>query len=129
MLTRAPRRVVFATVFVLMLFPPFPSLAESQGLRVAVIAPSVSASMEARAIRQRMGWLEVSFREADAILVVVRSMLFDPLNYSYDSVKELSDDAEMQLNIAGENFHVYIYQITNDLGATQLKHVSYKASD
>lgn len=85
--------------------------------------------MEARQIRWQLGWVEVGFREADAILVVVRSMLYNPLNYSYDSIKELQDDADGQLNISGENFHIYIYQINNDLSVTQLKHTSYKAED
>lgn len=99
------------------------------GEKVAVIAPSVSTSVEARSIMRRLGWVESNLGEAQAILVVVRSMLSDPLNYSYDSIKELQDDADMQLNITGEKFHIYIYQINADLGVTQLKHTSYKATD
>ncbi len=100
----------------------------SSGLRVAVIAPSVSTSMEARSIKARLGYMEVSIKEADAVLVVVRSMLFNPLNLSYDSIKELQDDAENQLNISGENFHIYIYQIHSDMSVTQIKHSNYKAN-
>jgi hypothetical protein len=100
-----------------------------RGLKVYVIAPSVSTSMEARSIRLKYGWVESPLRRADAVLVVVRSMLFNPLDYSYDSVKELQDDADNQLNIAGENFHVYIYSIDDDMKVTQEKHVSYKARD
>jgi len=101
--------------------------AQLRGLSVAVIAPSVSTSIEARQVMRRFGWTETNFRNADAILVVVRSMLYNPLNYSYGSIKELQDDADMQLNISGENFHMYIYSIENDLSVNQLKHVSYKA--
>jgi hypothetical protein len=99
----------------------------TRGLGVYVIAPSVSTSMEARSIRMKKGWSESSLRQADAILVVVRSMLFNPLNYSYGSVKELEADADNQLNIAGENFHVYIYSIDDNIAVTQEKHISYKA--
>jgi hypothetical protein len=99
----------------------------SRGIKVATIAPSISTSMEARAIRQRLGLIEVRLRDADAILVVVRSMLFDPLDYSYQGVRDLQRDAEGQLNIAGENFHIYFYQINDDFSVTQLKHSSYKA--
>jgi hypothetical protein len=71
---------------------------------VAVIAPSVSTRMEARAVLARLRWRETTLREAEGILVVVRSMLFNPLDSSYDSIKELQDDAEGQLNISGEVF-------------------------
>jgi hypothetical protein len=100
-----------------------------RGLSVYVIAPSVSTSMEARSIRMKNGWTESRLRQADAILVVVRSMLFNPLNYSYDSVKELEDDADSQLNISGEKFHIYIYSIDDDMEVDQEKHVSYKADN
>jgi hypothetical protein len=59
------------------------------GEKVAVIAPSVSTSMEARSIVRRLGRVESSLREAEAILVVVRSMLLNPLNYSYENINEL----------------------------------------
>jgi hypothetical protein len=101
----------------------------TRGLGVYVIAPSVSTSMEARSIRMKKGWSESSLRQADAILVVVRSMLFNPLNYSYDSVKELEADADNQLNIAGENFHVYIYSIDDNMAVSQETHISYKADN
>lgn len=103
------------------------AFAESRSLNMAVIAPSVSTSMEARSIMRQKGWIETNFRQADGILVVVRSMLFNPLSYSYRSIGDLQKDADMQLNISGENFHVYIYQINDDLSVTQLKHINYKA--
>ncbi len=106
-----------------------PALVYARGEKVAIIAPSVSTSMEARSIMRRLGWFESNLREAKAILVVVRSMLFNPMNYSYGSIKEIRDDAERQLNISGANFHIYLYQINDDLSVTQLKHTSYKAED
>ncbi len=109
--------------------PPAAGTVTGRGLGVYLIAPSVSTSMEARSIRMKMGWVDSSLRQADAILVVVRSMLFNPLDYSYDSVKELQDDAENQLNISGEKFHVYIYSIDDDMKVSQEKHLSYKAND
>lgn len=113
--------------FVVLLITP--SNVQAKGEKLAVIAPSVSTSMEARAIMRRNGFVESTLREAQGILVVVRSMLFNPLNYSYNSIKELQDDADMQLNISGENFHIYLYQINDDLGVTQIKHGNYKADD
>lgn len=76
--------------------------------------------MEADLILVRLSWHEVSLRDASGILVVVSSMLFNPLSSSYESIKELQDAARSQLNISGENFHVYIYSITPDLGVTQV---------
>lgn len=108
---------------------PGAGTAMERGLGVFVIAPSVSTSMEARSIRMKKGWVESSLRQADAVLVVVRSMLFNPLDYSYDSVKELQEDAERQLNISGEKFHVYIYLVDDGMKVRQEKHASYKAFD
>jgi hypothetical protein len=99
------------------------------GSSVYLIAPSVSTSMEARSIMQTKRWTESNLRQANAILVVVRSMLFNPLSYSYGSVKELQDDAENQLNISGENFHVYVYSLDDNLAVNQQSHISYKAGD
>lgn len=96
---------------------------------VTVIAPSISTSMKAREIRMRMGWVEVQPKQADNVLVVVRSELFNPLNYSYDSYGELKEDADYQLNISGSNYHVYIYEIYDDLSVTQIKHTSFSAGN
>jgi len=101
--------------------------AKSNG--VAVIAPSISTSMKAREIRMKMGWYELQPKQADKVLVVVRSGLFNPLDYSYDSYGELKKDAENQLNISGSNYHVYIYEIKDDLSVIQLEHISFPADD
>lgn len=106
-----------------------PSITLARGEKLAIIAPSVSTSIESKEILNRNGWVESNFRQAQGILVVVRSMLFNPLNDTYDSIDELNDDADSQLNISGDNFHIYIYQINDDLSVRQLKHVNYKAND
>ena len=98
-----------------------------RGLNVAVIAHSVSTSMEAREIRYRQGWGETSLRQADAILVVCRSGLSHPLSSSYESTKELDDAADSQLNISGSNFHVYVYRINDDLSVDEVEHIHYPA--
>jgi len=96
---------------------------------VIVVAPSVSTSMEARRVLQQLKWVRTdSYKQADAILVVVRSVLFNPLSYSYSSVCDLLADAESQLNIAGLNFHVYVYQLNDDLSVNQIGHESYPAN-
>jgi hypothetical protein len=108
-----------------LLFTPATPVSYAQCLYV--IAPSVSTSMEAGSIMASNGWARCKIKTSNAILVVVRSMLFDPLNYSYESVFELQEDADMQLNIVGQNFHIYIYSVDDDLRVTQLSHASYKA--
>lgn len=101
--------------------------AESRRISVAVIAPSVSTSMEARRIIARRGWTQGKFKSADAILVVVRSALSLPLRSYYSFIGELKEDAEWQLNIAGPKFHVYLYQLGEDLECIELRHISYEA--
>jgi hypothetical protein len=94
----------------------------------AVIAPSVSTSMEARRVMARLRAKEVPLRGAAAVLVVVRSALYDPLQYSYESICNLKEDADNQLNIAGSNFHVYIFSIDDDLRAARVGHQTYTAN-
>ncbi len=98
-----------------------------RGISVAVIAPSVSTSIEARRIMASQGWTQGKFKTAEAILVVVRSSLSLPLRSSYIFVGELKEDADRQLNIAGPKFHVYLYQLGDDLECTELRHISYEA--
>jgi hypothetical protein len=101
-----------------------------RGSSVAVIAYSISTRMEAREVLRRQGWTETTnLRQADAILVVCRSGLNWPLNSSYDSIKELSDDANSQLNITGSNFHIYVYRINDGLSVGEVKHIHYPAND
>lgn len=97
-------------------------------LQVVVIAPSVSTSMEARSAILKLGWIETkNYRTADGIFVVVRSALLNPLSYTYSSICDLQRDADLQLNIAGPNFHLYFYSIEDDLSSRQIKHTSYEA--
>lgn len=101
----------------------------AESLNVAVIAPSVSTSMKAREIRMSKGWSEVQYKQSDAILVVCRSELFLPLSSSYKSIKELEDDVDNQLNIAGSNYHVYLYKLNDDLSVNELQHINFPAND
>jgi hypothetical protein len=97
--------------------------------RVAVIAPSVSTGMLARQVLQTLHATETSFRGAVAVLVVVRSGLYYPLNPSYESVAALKRDADGQLNITGANYHVYMFSVSDDLILHQLAHQSFEARD
>lgn len=92
------------------LAPAVPSSgATTRGLSVYVVAPSVSTSIEARNVRRRLGWIEVlQPRDAEAVMVMVRSSLRNPMNFRYDSFKDLVRDADMQLNISGPTFHCYL---------------------
>jgi len=80
MIKTIPLRLFIPAFLFAWTLPLLFSQTESRGLKVATIAPSVSTSVEARAMRSRLGWVEVSPREADVILVVVRSMRFNPLS-------------------------------------------------
>ena len=95
---------------------------------IYVIAPSLSTRGEARVIMRENKWTETSAaREADAILVVVRSGLSYPMNSRYDSLDELRQDADNQLNLLGPRFHVYVYRLEDDQSVNELKHISYDA--
>ena len=96
---------------------------------VAVIAPSVSTSMMARSIIVQKKWIETKPKMADLILVVVRSSLFNPLRFNYESFGDLKHDAESQLNISGPRFHIYLYRLDDDLQCTQEAHTSFEARD
>lgn len=85
--------------------------------------------MKAREIIGEMGWSEVQPKKADFVLVVCRSGFYDPLNLSYQSYGELDHAADSQMNISGENYHVYIYRLNDDLSVDQVKHSSYPAND
>ena len=64
-------------------------------------------------------------RDADALLVVVRSSGSHPLSPSYDNFKWLRDDASSQLNESGPQFHVYLFLMRPDQGFQQSVHRSY----
>jgi hypothetical protein len=95
---------------------------------VAVIAHGISTSYEARRVLRKMGWSETSnLRYASAILVVCRSDLFLPLRSRYDSFKELDRAAYFQMNMSGDEFHVYVFKFNNDLSVYESQHINYKA--
>ncbi len=77
----------------------------------------------------KLGWHEVALKGADGIMVIVRSSLSYPLSSAYDSIQDLKDDAEGQLNISGPKYHVYIFTITDDLGVDEVKHIQYEANN
>lgn len=101
-------RTILVLLLLLASLAPVPAQQEAprRALSVAVIAPSVSTSMEARRLIAQQKWTVGKFKTADAILVVVRSALFNPLQANYRFIGELSKDADNQLNIAGPKFHI-----------------------
>jgi hypothetical protein len=91
-----------------------------------VIAPSVSTRLEAKRLLRFCRWSDTTVvRDADLVLVVVRSSGSDPLEPSYDSLKWLQDAASSQLNESGAQFHVYLFSIRQDLSFLQSSHRSY----
>lgn len=94
---------------------------------VTVIAPSVSTRIKARKILMEAGWQEARLRQAQAVMVVVRSSIRDPLKESYDCYKELLEDAEGQLNISGSKYHIYLYVFDDDLNLIKNNHINIEA--
>ena len=105
-----------------------PSTTPSTG-GVAVIAPSISTMSLANQILSEAGVSPVTPKQADEVLVVVRSSLFNPLQYSYSFYGDLYNAADRQLNISGPKYHVYLYSIGLDLNVFQMAHESIEASD
>jgi len=85
--------------------------------------------MVARDILRGLGVTEVKLRQATEILVIVRSSLSNPLNFSYDTAADLKKDADGQLNISGPSFHVYAYSMDDDLRVVQTQHHMIEAKD
>lgn len=114
------------TVLALDDYPRYPNL---KSVDVASMTDSISCSRLARHIMRLNKKSESSLRDADVILVVVRSTFNNPLDSSYDSTGELKEDVEGCLNIAGSNGHVYVYQIDDDLKVEQIFHSGFEWTD
>ncbi len=98
------------------------------GPLVYVIATSASTQKEAGRLMRFCRWNDTTaLRDADMVLVVVRSSGSSPLNSFYDSAKWLVDDASSQPNESGSLFHTYIYSIRKNLSLDQVNHRTYEA--
>jgi len=103
-----------------------PPALHAQGPIAYVVAPSAGTQREAQRMLRFCRWSDTTVvRDADFLLVVVRSSGSDPLEPSYDSLKWLRDAANGQLNDSGAQFHVYLYRIRDDLSFLQASHQSY----
>jgi|RhiMetdeSRZDD1v2_1073273.scaffolds.fasta_scaffold3157370_1 hypothetical protein len=105
-----------------------PPPARAQDLVALVVAPSASTRLEAQRMMKGCRWVDTTVvRDADLVLVVVRSSGMEPMAPSYDSLKWLRDAANSQMNDSGAQFHVYLYTIRQDLSFLQSSHQSYDA--
>ena len=101
-----------------------------QGPLVYVIAPSPTTAKEAQKIMRFCRWTDTTaLRDADMVLVVVRSSGSTPLASFYDSLKWLLDEAASQLNESGAQYHTYLYSIRKNLSLDEANHRSYDAED
>lgn len=99
-----------------------------QGPLVYVIAPSPTTAKEAQKIMRLCRWTDTTaLRDADMVLVVVRSAGSTPLASFYDSLKWLLDEAASQLNESGAQYHTYLYSIRQNLSLDEANHRSYDA--
>ncbi|MFH0933323.1 MAG: hypothetical protein V1832_03275 [Nitrospirota bacterium] len=78
---------------------------------------------------RKNGIIESKLKNADVILTVVRSSLNYPLNSSYDSIGELKEDIERQLNISGSNGHSYVFGINDNLEVSDIFHSGFEWKD
>lgn len=102
----------------------------AQGPIAYVVAPSAGTLREAQRMLRFCRWSDTTaVRDADFVLVIVRSSGPDPMEPSYDSLKWLRDAANSQLNDSGAQFHIYLYSIRPDLSFLQASHHSYDAND
>lgn len=100
-----------------------------QGPVVLVVAPSGSTATEARRLLRFCRWTDTTaLRDADFVVVVVRSSSGGPMAPAYDSMRWLRDEANSLLNESGAQFHVYLYTIRQDLSLLQASHRSYDAA-
>jgi hypothetical protein len=100
-----------------------------QGPVVFVVAPSGSTAAEARRLLRFCRWTDTTaLRDADLVMVVVRSSSGMPMAPSYDSMKWLRDEANSLLNESGAQFHIYLYTIRQDLSMLEVSHRSYDVS-
>ena len=119
---------ILIILFLILIFNSLPLKAEKVKY-VYTIAHSISTSIEARLLRGKMGWIDTDFERADVVLVVCRTYLTMPLDYSYDNIEELDDEADSLLNITGGNLHIYVYAINNDMSLNEIYHDYYWYDD
>jgi hypothetical protein len=89
---------------------------------VAVIALSDFTEKKAREIMKQRRLSKVPLNGASEILVIVGSVMDDPLDEEYDSVCDLMEDADRQFNMVGPDFHLYFYEMNENLEAKQISH-------
>ena len=98
------------------------------GPLVYVVATSASTQREAARLMRFCRWSDTTaLKDADMVLVVVRSSGSTPLNSFYDSAKWLVDDASSQLNESGPLFHTYLFSTRKNLSLDQVNHRTYEA--
>jgi len=98
------------------------------GPLVYVVATSPSTKREAGRLMRFCRWNDTTaLKDADMVLVVVRSSGSSPLHSFYDSAKWLVDDVSSQLNESGPLFHTYLYSIRRNLSLDETNHRTYEA--
>lgn len=98
------------------------------GPLVYVIATTPSTQKEAGRLLRFCRWNDTTaLKDADMVLVVVRSSGSTPLDSFYDSAKWLVDDASSQPNESGSLYHTYLYSLRKNLSLDQVNHRTYEA--
>jgi hypothetical protein len=89
---------------------------------VAVFAPNYYARELADDILRQKHVTETTLKRADAILVVLRSTLANPLRTSYGCPCDLRRDTSARAGFAGQKTHVYVYTVDDNLRVRRVAH-------
>jgi len=101
----------------------------AQNASVIVVAPAGNnhaTNMEAQSVMRANNWTQgYDPRQSDGVLVAVRSSRFWPLADQYENLDTVRNAAEWNEQHDGYSFHVYLYQINQDLSLSQIAYESY----
>ncbi|GMV36120.1 MAG: hypothetical protein AMXMBFR61_06280 [Fimbriimonadales bacterium] len=118
--------IVLATLLALVVSPLDAQV--MRGSRMTVIAPSTAAREVARQVMRQSGWSDAKPKQADGVLVVVRSSMYNPLFTSSRSCFcDLRRNAERQPSLSGSKYHIYVYRLNDDLTVTEVRHTTRDA--
>jgi hypothetical protein len=99
-------------------------------LKVYFIAHSISTRTEGKSVIRKNGWnIVTNPKEANLIFVVCRSGLYYPLSSSYRNIKELDEAADGLMNITGDNYHLYQFNLSKNGSISETHHKHYEARD
>jgi hypothetical protein len=89
---------------------------------VAVIAPNYYAREVADDLLRQKHVTETTLKHADAVLVVLRSTLLNPLRTSYSCPCDLRRETSARAAFTGQKVHLYVYAVDDNLRVRRVAH-------